>query len=181
MFKKVFNYILSQNEKRVGVKFDYTRKIISIDNQLFMRYGKIFGFLDPRKHLSADAYHAARICGALSADCGSCVEAEINLAKNSGLSDQFIGHILAKSMDSLADEIVAVVKLSNAVTNFQDAPEARDKVISYFGEKGLIELSFAMNGAALLPGIKRAMGYATSCDLDLLKGTLLQEGKEKQG
>ena len=134
-----------------------------------MRYGKIFGFLDPRKHLPTDAYHAARICGALSADCGSCVETEINLAKNSGLSDEFINHLLVKDLDSLSNEIVAVVKLSSAVTNFKDASEAREAIIQYYGEKGLVELSFAMNGAVLLPGIKRAMGYATSCDLNILR------------
>lgn len=169
MLKKVINYILSINEKRIGVKLDYARKIVSVDNRLFMRYGKIFGFLDPRKNLSIDAYHAARICGALSADCGSCVEAEINLAKNSGLSDEFINHILAKDFSHFSDDIVAVVELSSAVTNFQDAPDARERIIKYYGEKGLIELSFAMNGAALLPGIKRAMGYATSCNLDIKK------------
>ncbi|WP_275296365.1 hypothetical protein [Sulfitobacter mediterraneus] len=37
------------------------------------------------------------------------------------------------------------------------------------GEAGLIELSYAMNGAALLPGIKRAMGYATTCNLSMMK------------
>ncbi len=169
MLKMLFNFIISKNEQRLGVKLDYARKIGTADSRLFMRYGKIFGFLDPRKHLSAEAYHASRICGALSADCGSCVEAEINLAQNSGLSDDFINHILAKNMGALPDDIVAVIELSNAVTNLQDAPEARDKIINYYGEKGLIELSFAMNGAALLPGIKRAMGYATSCNLDLLR------------
>ena len=169
MFKKIINHVLLKNEKRIGVKLDYARKIVSVDNRLFMRYGKIFGFLDPRNNLPIDAYHASRICGALSADCGSCVEAEINLAKNSGLSDEVINHILVKDFDSLPDNIVAVVELSSAVTNFQDAPEAREKVIKYYGEKGLVELSFAMNGAALLPGIKRAMGYATSCNLDILR------------
>jgi len=169
MLKRVMNYILSKNEKRLGVKLDYARKILLVDNRLFLRYGKVFGFLDPRKHLSAEAYHASRICGALSADCGSCVEAEINLAKNSGLSDEFLNHVLAKNIDQLPDNIIAVVELSCAVTNFQDAPVAREQVIKYYGEEGLIEMSFAMNGAALLPGIKRAMGYATSCDLNLLK------------
>lgn len=169
MLKKIINHILSQNEKRIGVKLDYARKIVSVDTRLFMRYGKIFGFLDPRKHLSIEAYHASRLCGALSADCGSCVEAEINLAQNSGLSDEVINHILTKNLDALPDDIVSVVELSTAVTNFQDSPEAREKIIKYYGEKGLIELAFAMNGAALLPGIKRAMGYATACDLEILR------------
>jgi hypothetical protein len=85
------------------------------------------------------------------------------------LNDEVIDHILAKNLDALPAEIVAVIELSSGVTRFQNAPEARAKIIEYYGEKGLIELLFAMNGAALLPGIKREMGYATSCNLDATK------------
>ena len=61
MLKMLFNFIISKNEQRLGVKLDYARKIGTADSRLFMRYGKIFGFLDPRKHLSAEAYHASAL------------------------------------------------------------------------------------------------------------------------
>lgn len=35
------------------------------------------------------------------------------------------------------------------------------------GDAGLIEPRYAMTGAAILPGIKRAMGYATACEVSL--------------
>lgn len=169
MLKKLIHYILSKNEKRLGLKFDYAHKVADEDIGLFLRYTKIFSFLDPNKHVPKKAYHAARICGAITADCGTCVEAEINLAKNAGLDAELISNILTQKHSELPVEISDVVKLSIAVTNFHDDQDAREKIVRKFGEKGLIELAYAMNGAALLPGIKRAMGYATSCNLDVLR------------
>lgn len=159
--------MIQQAEKRVGVTFDYVRKIAQVNLGLLLRYNKVFGFLDPRKHLPAPAYHAARLRGALAADCGTCVEAEINLALQAGLNKTLVKAILNGTADG---PLASVIALTDAVVGGkQDAPDARTDVLSAYGEAGLIELSFAMNGAALLPGVKRAMGYATTCNLSLMK------------
>ncbi|KIN76804.1 hypothetical protein [Sulfitobacter mediterraneus] len=159
--------MVKQAENRVGVTFDYVRKIAQTNFGLLLRYNKVFGFLDPRKHLPAPAYHAARLRGALAADCGTCVEAEINLALQAGLSKDLVKAILNGTLDG---PLRAVVALADAVVAAkEDAPEARAEILRAYGEAGLIELSYAMNGAALLPGIKRAMGYATTCNLSMMK------------
>lgn len=169
MFQGVFRYLLTQGEKRTGVKLDYARKIAAQDTGLFMRYGKIFGFLDPNKHVPVAAYHVARLCGALSADCGTCVEAELNIAHQAGVDGELLSAVLERRFEDLPVELSAVAKLSSAVTNFRDDSESREMVIQHYGESGLIELSFAMNGAALLPGVKRAMGFATACDIETMR------------
>lgn len=169
MIKGIFRHLLAQGEKRTGVKLDYARKIAAQNTGLFLRYGKVFGFLDPNKHVPVAAYHVARLCGALSADCGSCVEAEINLAHSAGVGSELISAVLAQRFENLPGELSAVARLSSAVTKAQDDAEAREVVVQHYGESGLIELSFAMNGAALLPGIKRAMGFATTCDIEVMR------------
>ncbi|MEP2715210.1 hypothetical protein [Pseudophaeobacter sp.] len=169
MFRLIARFLIRRAERRLNVSLDYTRVIAETDLGLLARYNKIFGFLDPNSHLPPEVYHAARLTGALAADCGSCVEAEINLARTAGLSKTLIRDILKEGM--LTPELSAVVSLSRAVTlDRQDDPESREAIREAFGEAGLIELSFAMNGAALLPGIKRAMGHATSCNLGLMSG-----------
>jgi hypothetical protein len=176
MLKRVFGYLLSQGEKRTGVKLDYARKIAAQDTGLFLRYGKVFAFLDPNKQVPAAAYHVARLCGALSADCGSCVEAEINLAHTAGVEGELVSAVIAHRLDDLPSELAAVARLSSAVTHFRDDAQSREQVVEHYGESGLIELSFAMNGAALLPGVKRAMGFATACDVDLMR-QIAERGK----
>lgn len=170
MLKWILSQVIARAERRIGVDLDYARKIAQTDTGLMMRYGKIFGFLDPNRNVPADAYHVARLRGAVNADCGTCVEAEINLARAAGLSHNCITAVLQSQYSVLSDDLQAVATLADAVTGSRvDDPVARERVAQAYGEAGLIELSFAMNGAALLPGIKRAMGYATTCDINTLK------------
>lgn len=170
MLKWIAARIVAKAETRLGVELDYAHKIAQTDIRLMMRYGKIFGFLDPNKNVPPEAYHTARLRGAISADCGTCVEAEINLAKAAGVPQEIITAVLQSSYTSLPDALSAVAQLADAVTRDRmDAPEAREKIIAAYGEAGLIEIGFAMNGAALLPGLKRAMGYATLCNMETLR------------
>ncbi|WP_235962726.1 carboxymuconolactone decarboxylase family protein [Jannaschia marina] len=161
--------LIERAEVRLGVSLAYVREIAEADLGLLRRYNRIFGFLDPVNHLPADAHAAARLRGTLAADCGSCVEAEINLARRAGLKPATIDAILAGD-PSLPAPLPAIIRLSDAVTcDRADDAGARAEILHHYGKRGLIELSFAMNGAALLPGVKRAMGHATACDLETMR------------
>ena len=98
------------------------------------------------------------------------VPSVINLARNAGLEKATLSKILRSELDGFPPEIVATANLVQAVVHDRvDDPEARKVILDAWGEKGLIEISFAMSGAALLPNVKRAMGYATACDINLMK------------
>ncbi len=169
MLKSIAAFLIRRSETRIGVKLDYAHKIAQTDFGLLMRYNKIFGMIDPNTKVPAIAYHTARLRGAMAADCGTCVEAEINLAKLSNIAPDVIDTVLRGSYDQLSSELAAVAELTDATVRDRiDNSDARDHVISAYGDAGLIELSLAMNGAAMLPGIKRAMGYAVQCDLSLM-------------
>jgi hypothetical protein len=177
VLKQVSYWLLSRNERRLGVTLDYARKIAATSLGLMIRYGKIFDFLDPRRHTTAEAYATARLRGALAADCGTCVKAEVNQARHAGLPDRLIADILLGDVSDLPQALQPVRLLADAVCGQRlDDVEARARIVELFGDKGLIELSFAMNGAAILPGIKRAMGYATACDATVFQELKLQRG-----
>ena len=170
MLRAVATHLVQRAERRLGVGLDYVHQIVRTDIRLLARYNRIFGFLDPNRHSQALPYHVARLRGALAADCGTCVEIEINLATKAGIESTLIDAILAGRFDDLPVAVAAVARLTDAVVNDrEDEPAAREIVRNEFGDAGLIELAFAMNGAALLPGIKRAMGYATACNVAVLR------------
>ncbi len=169
VLKRIIHFLIRRAEHRVGVEFNYVHQIAETDIGLLSRYNKIFGFLDPNRKVPPLAYHTARLRGAIAADCGTCVEAEINLARNAQIDPLIIDQLLVANYGDLSPEISAVAVLSDAVTGKRtDDPVARETIRNAFGEAGLIEISFAMNGAALLPGVKRAMGYATACDIQAM-------------
>ncbi len=167
--------MIGRAEKRLGVGLDHTRHIARTDLKLLTRYNRLFGFLDPNRNCPKQAYHTARLRGALAADCGTCVEAEMNLARRAKLPDALIAAILRG--EGLPDDLAAVVALADATTRDRgDDSAAREAVRAAYGDAGLIELAYAMNGAALLPGIKRAMGDATACDLDMMRRVQRKDG-----
>ncbi len=160
--------MIKWGEKRIGVTLDYVRQIAKTDFGLLMRYNRLFGFLDPNRHAPKDAYHVARIRGALAADCGACVEVEVNLARQSGMDEATIDRALTGQ--HLTPDLQWVCRLADAtVRDRTDDTEAREAVRAAYGDPGLIELAYAMNGAAILPGIKRAMGYATACNIETMR------------
>lgn len=170
MLDRVTGFLISRAERRLGVALDYVRQIARTDLRLLLRYNRIFGMLDPNRHAPPAAYHIARLRGAVAADCGICVEAEITLARRAGLTGDMIARVLSADYAALAASEAAAARLADAVcARREDDPEARAVLVAAYGEAGLIELAFAMNGAALLPGIKRAMGHATACNLSVLR------------
>lgn len=173
MLKIIATRLIQNAERRLGVGLDYTHHIAQTSVSLLMRYNRLFGFLDPNNNVPREAYHAARIRGALAADCGTCVEAELNLAKANHIPKDHLKRILMTDYASLPNEIAAVCLLADSVVSKrEDNPEARSIVVKAYGDAGLIELSYAMNGASLLPGIKRSKGYATACNIELMQGKL---------
>jgi len=176
MLHVITSHLISKAEKRLGVPMDHVRAIAAASTNLLNRYRRFFSFLDPNNHAPPEAYYVARIRGAMAADCGTCVETEFNLADQAGVDGKLIAAALRGDLEALGPQLGAVSQLTEAVVaNRIDDPDARDAVVAAYGEAGLIEISYAMNGAALLPGIKRAMGYAVACDATLmarLMGTL---------
>ncbi len=165
----LFLKLIERAERRLGRDLDYVREIARVSPRLLMRYNRIFSFLDPVRHVPKPAYHVARIRGALASDCGTCAEIEVNLARSAGVAPHIISACVQGDAAALGSELAAVMHLSDAVTRDRtDDSDARAVIVSAYGEVGLIELSFTMNGAAMVPGIKRAMGYSTACDADLM-------------
>lgn len=169
--KRIALLLIDRAEARLGVALPHVREIADAGLGLLRRYNRIFGVLDPVDHLPAEAHAAARLRGALAAGCGDGVAAEIALARRAGLASATIDAILRADPD-LPAPLPAVIRLSDAVVRDRtDDAEARAEVRRFHGQRGLIELSFAMNGAALLPGIRRAMGHATARDIPTMRPT----------
>ncbi|WP_138464913.1 hypothetical protein [Poseidonocella sp. HB161398] len=179
MFGALSKVLIGRTESRLGVGYPYVRRIAETNTRLLWRYRKFLAFLDPNQDVPPEAYHLARLRGALAMGCADCVESEIAQAKAAGLREGLIREFLTASPGELPGPLGDVMALADAVVaRRSDDPEARDRVRAAFGEDGLIELAFAMNGAAMIPGVKRAMGFSGSTDPGTLKRLAGREEKD---
>jgi len=123
-------------------------------------------FANSRKVLPKDAWFVAQIVALKHEDCGTCLQIGVNLARQSGVDGQLIQAALDGDFDKMPAEIADVIRFAQSVVNVQDDDDAlRESLRSRYGERGLIELAYAIAGARIPPTVKRALGYAKSCSL----------------
>jgi hypothetical protein len=68
--------------------------------------------------------------------------------------------------EELPPELVDVFRFaSSVVTAAGDEDELREVLRKRYGERGLIELAYAIASSQIPPLVKRSLGYAKSCSL----------------
>lgn len=130
----------------------------------FFRFSKIFSIAEYRDGLPADAYHVARIVAARDEGCGTCVQIEVNLAKASGVPSALLQAVINRNLDALPPPILDVYQfVEMVVTSAEEDDSLRQKIITHYGERGLVELALAIGTSRFFPIVKRTLGYATTC------------------
>ena len=155
-----------EREVRLPGAADYLRAIAEQSKRAF---AKVLLFLPLARHrrvVGPPAYFAARIAATRAQDCGTCVQIEINMARQNGVPAELLRAVLEDRMDALPSEVAAAYRFAKAVAGRTGGEDAlREAVRQHFGAEGLVEIALAVASAQLFPIAKRALGYATSCSL----------------
>ena len=156
---------LAADERRLGASLDYLRHIASASLPAFLKFGLFTPLASHRKVLAAEPYHVARLVAVQAEDCGTCVQAEVNLARANHVPRPVIQAVLDGTPELLSEELADVFRFSHAVANRTvEEGEWRDRLRGRYGEAGLVELALAIASSRVFPTTKRALGYAVSCE-----------------
>lgn len=157
---------LNAEEKKLGESVDYLRHVVDVSPAAFLRFASILPMANSRKALSKEAWFTAQIVAVRHADCGTCVQITVNLARRSGISPSLLRAIADGNIDELPPELADVYQFTEAVmTASGEEAELREVLRKRYGERGLIELSYAIAVSQIPPLVKRSLGYAKSCSL----------------
>ncbi|MFG0297210.1 MAG: hypothetical protein ACF8PG_14985 [Maioricimonas sp. JB045] len=166
MLKALIMRALNHQEKYLGASLDYIRHIVRTSTRAFFTFKKVIPFTRYRDVLPADVWHAARLVAVQHEDCGTCVQVEVNLSRKDGLSPALIRTILDRRTDDLAEPLQDVVAFAGAVAAAREPdPSVRQRIEDRYGDRGLVELAYAITAARIFPTVKRSLGYAKSCEL----------------
>lgn len=163
MLRWFFRHKLNSEEKRLGASMDYLRHIVDVSPSAFLRFAAIMPFADSRKILPADAWFVAQLVALQQEDCGPCVQIGVNLAKESGVDRRVIRAVLEADREALSEELATVFDFTRAVLATEDSDDLRQTIRERYGERGLIELAYAIAASRIPPTVKRVLGFATSC------------------
>jgi alkylhydroperoxidase family enzyme len=165
MIKRLIDGYLAREERRLGSSTEYLRHIAHVSVPAILKFGLFMPLASHRKVLPADAYHVARLAAVQAEDCGSCVQTEVNLARASGVPREVIHAVLDHDPARLPAGLDDVFRFADAVaTRAVEADELRERLLGRYGEEGLLELALAIAVGGVFPTVKRALGYAVSCE-----------------
>jgi hypothetical protein len=166
MLRWLIHRKLNSEEKKLGVSVDYLRHVVDVSPGAFLRFCSILPFANSRKTLPKDAWFVAQIVALQHEDCGPCLQIGVNLARQNGVDAALLRSALDGNCDKMPQEMLDVLRFTRSVlTASGDDDALRETLRQRYGERGLIELSYAIASSRIPPTVKRCLGYAKSCSL----------------
>jgi AhpD family alkylhydroperoxidase len=155
---------LTSEERKLGMSLDYLRHLVRVSLPAFLKFSLFLPIARHRQALPPAPYHVARIVAAQAADCGTCVQAEVNLAHQAGVAPAIIAAVIHQRAEDLAPDLADVYRFTQAVLDASGEEETlRPRLLAHYGETAVAELALGIATAQVYPLTKRALGYATSC------------------
>lgn len=164
MIRSLLRRQLDSAERRLGVPVDYLRFAAEHDPAAVVKFGLLQPATGHRKALPPAVFHAARIAATQTADCGTCVQIEVNAAREAGVDAGTVCALLAG--DPHEEALRDALAFAQATARHEDpGDDLRARIVARHGERGLVEMALAVTTALAYPTMKRALGFAKACAL----------------
>jgi alkylhydroperoxidase family enzyme len=164
MRKLLARHLLTSFRRRYAYDTSYLDYILDNAPAAFFKFARIGKLTNHREAVPPEAYFAAKLIGALAEDCGPCAQLVIDMAREAGVPDPQIEAVLNRAPARMSDAVVLAFRFADAVVRRSDAAEeARDAVRAHWGDKGVIDLTLALQIGRMFPMLKAGLGFAREC------------------
>jgi hypothetical protein len=156
--------MLRATSKRYGYDTSYLEMMLKESPSAFFKFAPVMKAAGHREVVPVDASFAAKLVGALAEDCGPCTQLVVDMALEAGMPKDQIEAVLRHDARAMNDATVLGYRFADAVVRrFRDDGEYRDAVRAEWGEKGVIDLTLALQMGRMFPMVKAGLGYAKEC------------------
>lgn len=156
--------MLRAMSKRYGYDTSYLEMMLKESPPAFFKFAPVMKAAGHREVIPVDASFAAKLVGALAEDCGPCTQLVVDMALEAGMPKDQIEAVLRRDPRAMNDATVLGYRFADAVVRrSQDDGEYRDAVRAEWGEKGVIDLTLALQMGRMFPMVKAGLGYAKEC------------------
>ncbi len=130
----------------------------------FEKFSVLSELVQMRQAAPPSASYAAKLVGALTEDCGPCVQLNVAMAQEGGVSAETISAVLTGDRDAMDPETQLGYDFATAVVVRAPSRTAlREQVQERWGEAGVVDLSIAVQIGRVFPMMKTALGFDLSC------------------
>ena len=169
---------LSAFARRYGYDVSYLEMMLNHSPAAFFKFARLMKASAHREAVPIDASFAAKIVGALAEDCGPCTQLVVDMALEAGMPRDQIEAVIRRDPRAMNDATTLGFRFADAVARRSaDDDEFRDAVRAQWGQKGVIDLTLALQMSRMFPMVKAGLGYAKECrrvtvsghDVDVVK------------
>lgn len=164
MIKWLLQRRLAAFERAWNYDASYMHEVLDADPWALIAFSKVASLGRYHKDAPLAAYHAVRIVGTMTEDCGPCTQLTIDMAARAGVDPGILRAVVARDFSAMPAGVALAVRFAEA--SLRHAPEADDlrkEVVRRWGKRALISLAFAITGARVFPTVKYAMGHGRAC------------------
>ena len=156
--------MLRATSKRYGYDTSYLEMMLRESPSAFFKFAPVMKAAGHREVVPIGASCAAKLVGALAEDCGPCTQLCVDMALEAGMPNDQIEAVLRRDPRAMNCDTVLGFRFADAaVRRSADVDEYRDSVRAQWGEKGVIDLTLALQMGRKFPMVKAGLGYAKEC------------------
>jgi hypothetical protein len=150
--------------KRYGYDVSYLQMMLNQSPSALFKFASVMKAASHREVVPIDASFAAKIVGALAEDCGPCTQLAVDMALEAGMAKDQIEAVLRRDPSAMSDTTRLAFRFADAVVRRSiDDEEFRDAIRARWGQKGVIDLTLALQMGRMFPMVKAGLGYAKEC------------------
>jgi len=156
--------MLRATSKRYGYDTSYLDMMLKESPSAFFKFAAVMKAAGHREAVPVDVSFAAKLVGALAEDCGPCTQLCVDMALEAGMPKDQIEAILRCDPSAMNNATMLGFRFADAVARRSaDQDEHRDAIRARWGEKGVIDLTMALQMGRMFPMVKAGLGYAKEC------------------
>jgi hypothetical protein len=149
---------------RYGYDVSYLETLLNESPSAFFKFAPLMKASAHREVVPVEASFAAKITGGLAEDCGPCTQLVVDMALEAGMAKDQIEAVLRRDPRAMSDTTRLAFRFADAVVRrATEEDEFRDAVRAQWGQKGVIDLTLALQMGRMFPMIKAGLGYAREC------------------
>jgi hypothetical protein len=168
--RKLLHEMIGKMEAGLGMEAPHMHFIIDTSIGAFLDLMFALKLSKHREVLPSEAAHLARIVATQSADCGSCLQFAVKTALKEGMRPEWIEAALDHRPQALPRELREIYEFTGHLLQHTYAEdELRESIRARYGDRGLVDVAFAIASAQVMPLTKQALGFAKSCSKVELK------------
>ena len=151
--------------KRYGYDVSYLLMMLNCSPAAFFKFAPVMKAAAHREAVPIEASFAAKIVGALAEDCGPCTQLVVDMALEAGMPRDQIEAVLRRDPRAMNEATTLGFRFADAVVRraVEAEDEFRDAVRAQWGQKGVIDLTLALQMGRMFPMVKAGLGYAKEC------------------